>query len=60
MTWISNHIIRAIRVSLRGGALRKAQAANDLSGTWFAGTYGDDEMQKPLGLVSSPMSVGNS
>jgi hypothetical protein len=38
-------------MSLQGSALRKAQAANDLSGAWFVGTYGDDEMQNPLGLV---------
>jgi hypothetical protein len=46
-----NHIIHAIRVSFRGSALRKAHAANDLSGAWFIGVYGDDEMQNPLGLV---------
>lgn len=60
ITWTSNHIIRAIRVSLRGSALPKAQAANDLSGAWFVGSYGADEMQNPLALSSSPMSVGNS
>jgi hypothetical protein len=51
MTCSSNHIIHAIRVNHRGSALRKAQAANDLSGAWFVGTYGADEMQNPLGFV---------
>jgi hypothetical protein len=50
MTWML--ITSSTRsVSFQGSALRKAHAANDLSGARFVGVYGNDEMQNPLGLV---------